>query len=466
MESTTTTIQSELEAYLKKEGITINQFAGISGVNSGTLSSIINGNRPIAMKQLDRITAGMGLPEGEFYELYIDECVIHSTPDWRRLGPFLQRCAELDKLECIRQVVRTLMDNISYAQALFETAEEFFAQGKRQAAALLYEGVAESEKYQHSERLALCQYRLFTIALGKDQDANLRTAMHFEYFVERLDEVDQLNALKDLANIYASLHRWNRVEALAEEMGHKASIQYQNKYHKVSRRAVQKEPARPLCFYILYAHLLRSAVCDERGDYIQALHYVSLYSDFSWVQETTEEARQIMEQFKEWAEANSYLYRLMTGETRVLADYVEFISARENERVPGLIKIMQAANRLDLNVDDIIERFEPRLGLKDLKTRMGKLNAQVTEDKYTVLLYELAVYCLNAQKIGKGIAYLFQCLESSVRMNSDSRIVQCVVLFEQYRHLSSGEDQERYKILIGEVQKINDKKSGSAAGSR
>ncbi|KWX79504.1 helix-turn-helix domain-containing protein [Paenibacillus jilunlii] len=460
------TIQAKLDAYLKREGITINQFAGISGVNSGTLSSIINGNRPVAVKQLDRITAGMGLPEGEWYELYIDEYVVRSTPDWRRLGPFLQRCAELDKLECIRQVVRIIMDNISYAQAVFEMGEEWFAQGKRQAAALLYESVAESEKYQHSERLALCQYRLFKIALGKDQEANLRAAMHFEYFVERLDEADQLNALKDLANIYASLHRWNNVDVIAEVMGRKASIQYQNKYHKASRRAVSKETGRPLCFYILYSYLLRSAVCAEHGDYGQALHYVSRYSDFSWVQERTEEARQIMEQFREWAEANTYLYRLMSGETAVLADYVEFISTRENEIIPGLTKIMQAANRFGLNVDPIIERFESRAGFKEQRTRMGKRNVQVTEDQYAVLLYELSVYYLKNQRVHRGLVYLFQSLDLSVRMNSDSGIVGCVALFEQYRHLSSVEDRERYKILIGEVQKINEKKIGAAAGNR
>ncbi|MNC40747.1 hypothetical protein D3C75_894770 [compost metagenome] len=173
-----------------------------------------------------------------------------------------------------------------------------------------------------------------------------------------------------------------------------------------------------------------------------------------------------MEQFKEWAEANTYLYRLMSGETAVLADYVEFISAKENEIIPGLTKILQAANRFGLNVDEIIGRFEPRLGLKELKTRMGTLNVQVAEDKYAVLLYELSVYYLNTQRIRIGIAYLFQNLDLSVRMNSDSGIVGCVALFEQYRHLSSGEDRERYKNLIGEVQKINEKKIGSAAGSR
>lgn len=39
------TIRAELADYLKKNGITINQFAEVSKVNSGTISNIINGNR-------------------------------------------------------------------------------------------------------------------------------------------------------------------------------------------------------------------------------------------------------------------------------------------------------------------------------------------------------------------------------------------------------------------------------------
>lgn len=68
------TIRTQLEEYLKSNRMTLNQFSGKTQINSGTLSGIINGHRPIAMQQLDRITAGMGLPEGFFYEAYIEEC--------------------------------------------------------------------------------------------------------------------------------------------------------------------------------------------------------------------------------------------------------------------------------------------------------------------------------------------------------------------------------------------------------
>lgn len=92
------TILTELEDYMKREALTISKFAARSGMNSGTLSNVIQGHRPIAMQQLDRITLAMDLPEGHFYDLYVDNYIINGAPDWRRIGPLLQRCAELDKL--------------------------------------------------------------------------------------------------------------------------------------------------------------------------------------------------------------------------------------------------------------------------------------------------------------------------------------------------------------------------------
>ncbi len=187
--------------FFQQNDLTLAQFAENSGVHQRTLNNWILKHRPVAIHQLDRITLAMGLPEGYYYDRYIDHYIIESSPDWRRIGPVLFRCVELNKLEAIQRIVGNIMDNLLYSPKLFDAAEALFAQGRHAAALLLYEGVAEAEKYQHSERLAICQYRIFTIQIGDDQSLNLKSATLFGAFVERLDEMDQLDALKDLANV-------------------------------------------------------------------------------------------------------------------------------------------------------------------------------------------------------------------------------------------------------------------------
>lgn len=455
------TIRAELADYLKKHGTTINQFAEVSKVNSGTISNIINGNRPIAMQQLDRITEGMGLEEGSYYDLYVEECFVHSNPNWRRLRPFLYRCAELDKLECIARVVGIMMDSLSYTPSLFDTAEDFFMQGKHKAAAMLYQSVAESEKYQHSERLALCQYRLFTIALGEDQDANLRAAVQFEGFVNRLDEVDQLDALKDLANTYSALRHWDKVMVMAKEMGNKATIQYHAKYDSARKSKLQKEPETQLFSYIQYSYVLRSVVYRELGNYDRALHYVNLYMDMNWIREDTEEALQLMNQCMEWARANISLLRILKGDVTVLPEYVGYIESKEEETLSGLFKILQAANYYQFDVDDILLRFEQKIiDCRDRQLEIRSYNQQIFEDRYTNLMAEIAFYYIKRNKYEISIKYIMDSLDYSIKINSESCIIKCVGMFEQLRHTASLETQKEYQNLISKVQQINEKKNG------
>lgn len=459
----TATIREQIEGFLHKNELTINRFAEISEVNSGTLSNILNGNRPISMHQLDRITEAMSLEEGYFYDLYINECIFHATPDWRRLGPFLHRCAELGKLDCLDQCVRLTMDNTSYAPLLFDTAEHFFKEGKREAAVLLYKSVAESERFQHSERLALCQYRLFILGLTDDQDDNLQAALYFEAYVDRLDEVYQLDALKELINLNLSLHRWDKVDALALKMGSKATIQYQH-IGKIFKK--QEGRKNPLIFYILYSYLIRAAVCYEYGDYEKALEFVSFYEAPDWIEEPDGDELGIIGQFKEWAEANKYLYKLMAGNDDLLNDYVNYISHREDEIFIALCSIMIAANRYHLNVDNILERFKSYIVYKEQRNNIGKINQQVTADRYTRLLAELGIYYLNSNHYDRGFELILDSLKIAIKINSDKGMLRCMGVFEQFRHFSTEELQLRYKKLVSDVQVLNNKKIGASIGYR
>ncbi|MFE9274689.1 transcriptional regulator [Paenibacillus glucanolyticus] len=445
---TTATIRGEITKFLQDNELTLNQFARISGVNTGSLSSILNGNRPMSMNQLDRITSSIGYPEGFFYDRYISECIFHTTPDWRRLGVFLQRCAELGKLDCLQKAARLTMENISYAPLLFELAEELFNEENYKAAVILYECVAESEKFQHSERLALCHYRLFLQSLSDNQETNWHAVVLFEPYIERLDEVYQLDAYVKLININGSLGQWNKVDLLAEKMGNKAMKRYRNKKNFF-------ESSQPLIFYILYAYLSRETSHGEQGDYEQALYYTTLYENTDWIIKPTEKERKIMYQFRDWAEANRYLYTLMSGETDVLPRYIEYVESREDEIFVALCNIILAANRYKLNVDHIIERFRAYLEYRPQKNEISEISKHVTMNQYTRLLSELGIYYLNSKQYDRGLKYIVDSLEYSIKIKSDRGMLRCMGIFEQFRHFSSEDIQGRYTELIRDVQKLS-----------
>ncbi|AWB47090.1 transcriptional regulator [Paenibacillus sp. CAA11] len=444
--------------YLRTHRLTITQFSKISGINSGTLSRILSGSKPISMEQLERITFAMGLEESHFFSSYIDECFSFSAPNWRRLRPFLLRCAELNRLDCIEQVVDNLLDNLAYAPSLFEVAEELFEQKKYEAAALLYKGVSASEKYQHSERLALCQYRLFVTTLGGDLDANLEAAILFEAYVDRLDELDQLEALRRLAHVFGAAHKWKKVEQLARKLHKIATIQYKYEVNSGAGNQGERRPKKPVYYYIFYALLTLSVVCEECGQYEQAMHYAALYADSSWVREDTEESKQIIRQFQEWAVANTYIYRLLAGDMKMLTEYVNYLNCHEEEVFTGLCSIVQAANLYGHNIDDILERFSSFVPYSIHQSEFGGYSKPIIMDQTAQFLSDLAAYQLHNNR-HEGISLILQGLDLSIKINSEKNIIRCMALFEKYRGISEDKEKEKFKSLVNEVERLNEEKN-------
>ncbi|WP_379157033.1 helix-turn-helix domain-containing protein [Paenibacillus sp. sgz5001063] len=396
----TVTIRDEIGAYLTREGLSINRFALLSGIHSGTLSRIMKGQQSMAMSHLERITRSLGLAEDYFFTKYVEECLYHSAPTWRRIRPFILRSAQLGRLDCIERLARSLLDNLLYAPLLFDLAEELFQQELHQPAAILFENVAVSEKYQHSERLALCQYRLFQMALGDDPQRNLIVATLFENYVTRLDEAYQLDAIQQLVNVHYSLHNWEKAEELSQELHRLASLQYKLRSRSDNKHSHKKTSEKPLFYYILYAQLMRSCTYEERGDYKAALELVPLYTDGSWIQEKGEEVNRIVTQFKEWGTANTYLNRVMEGQQEVLEEYVDYVSTRENEIFTALYKIVETANRFHWDVDHILKRFSAYIPYRRYTGIFTKRDKHVTDDQHERFRSELATYYLSRRRFG------------------------------------------------------------------
>ena len=87
----------------------------------------------------------------------------------------------------------------------------------------------------------------------------------------------------------------------------------------------------------------------------------------------------------------------MIGQVEILPEYINYISIKENEVFPALCNIMIAANRYDINVDQILERFEVYLTLKNQTSNIGTISRQINTERYTRLLSELGIYYLNSK---------------------------------------------------------------------
>lgn len=448
------TISILVQHFLKQNQLSMNKFANSIQMNVGALSNIISGKRSISVKQLDQITAGMGLEEGHFYSFYITEIFDQEIMDWRKIKPLLKRCADLHRLEDIHRIVQLTLDNLTYIPLLFDIAELFFSEGKNDAAILLYEGIAESERSQHSERLALCQYRLFWLRLNDDQENNLLLATQFEPYIERLDENYQLEAFHYLLNTNISLSRWEKTEEIANKLLEKATKQYML-FGKTNGTKINN---RPLIFYILYSYLSLGKVYFELEQYDQALEYINMYRNVEWVSEPDSEEKMILEQFQEWANANLLLCQLMSGQIEELPRYVEYISTRENEQFLGIGHVITTANKYKLDIDHILERFQSQLILKKQENQIATIMDQVTIENHTNFLRELGIYYLNKGHLDIGIQYIIESLESAIKINNKKTKLKCITaIFEISLQHEEYTANPSFKNLMSDVLKVSKK---------
>ncbi|WP_339295727.1 hypothetical protein MKY82_06045 [Paenibacillus sp. FSL W7-1279] len=193
------------------------------------------------------------------------------------------------------------------------------------------------------------------------------------------------------------------------------------------------------------------AVCDERGDYEQALRYVALYSDLSWVKEVSEEALAIKENFKMWAIANTYLYKVMMGDFEIIDEYVEFIETKEDEILPALTKIVQAANRFQFNIDHVLLKFEDHISSLNQKDN-GTYNYLVRAERYVRFQAELSRYYFIKGRYDEGAKTALDGLASAIEIRNENATLQCVKLFEQFRHGVSDAAQQRYNDLWEQLE--------------
>ncbi|QLG39956.1 XRE family transcriptional regulator [Paenibacillus sp. E222] len=449
------TIRAELLNYIEENQMLVYHFAEISGINSGTLSRFINGSQLIPIKALDRMTYTMGLEEGTFYDLYVDELLLDPSTDWRRLRPFLTRCSQLNKLFCIEKVVDLMLEKSYYISSLFDFAESLYEGGNTTASLLIYKKVSEGERYQHAERLAVCQYRIFKLSLGNDQHINYELALVFEPFVTRLGELEQLDAIKDLVNLYVSLQKWEKAKQLSTEMGRIARIQYDLKHKRKVNEISVSGPKKVLFGYILYSHLILGTVAEEARDFNEAFYHLEKYEDHSWIVETDAAAEQTKKQFLVWATANRMLYRIMTGDIQLIENYVDSLASNDNEILLALFKVVKAALKYSCNIDHILERYNEMIQNQVIsQKKVGTYTSQVINDRFVIFLADLAEYYIRSLRPNIGIIFVLDSLAISAKLNNDAYLVRCFCLFEKLRHSATVDQLDKYKAILKEGELV------------
>ncbi|WP_245237682.1 DNA-binding protein [Paenibacillus ihuae] len=449
-----TTLRSEIENNLFRSGYNLASFAKVSGLNRGSLSAILHGNppKPVSLGQLDALTKAFGFPEGWFYTLYVDECFSEDKVSRRRVEPFLIRCVETGKQQCVDEIINRIMEYPKPLDVVYSVAEKLFAGGKIQEAKAFYKIIVEHEQDSSSERLAISQYRIFkSLESVMDMEEMLRAVITFEPFRGRIPDHLQLDGLLKLANVCFTLHRWSDMERYTDELRALADGIYREQLRKkTGRRTEELQLLRPLVLYYAHGHLMKATALTKQGKYEEAQKFTAMYADLGWFELLDEEGLRIVEAFRSFAVGNSFTLEMQVGNFAVLPEYTAYMVKQPSEILSGLVSILEAANRFDYSVDHVLEQFSAEMaGFEQLQDRLNI-------ERIYRLGYQLALYYSERRQYTRGVDYILQCLKAAIQLNSAKDILECVTLFEETRESAGGHQLLLYRELLKGLRKHQD----------
>lgn len=450
----TMTLRSEIERGIAGMGMNFSEFGEWSGINRGIFSAILNSNppKPISLNQLERIGKALGHEEGWMFELYIDECFYDGRPNRRRVEPFLIRSAELDRIDCIEKVLSRLLEDLKQLDMIFEIGEALHTSGKIKESAVFYQCIVQNEKYHQSERLAVSHYRLFRAALGEDNERNLRAAIEFEPFCDKLPDHHRLDGLMRLINVYFSLDKRAEEEKYTREFFDFSHIVYHNEKPKIVELGDNYVPLNtehPLIVYYGYSFLAMQSIMMYQEDYQKAEECIDSYEDLSWFVGLREQDQVEVEKFNFYSKANRLHIELLKGNFQIITPCLEFIKKHPSELLVFMSAILESANKFQYSIGNIIEEFSEKID--DYLNLNFNYDRIVTLKEYSNITYQAGIYFERRKMYDKAINYTLKCLETTTKIKNKDMFMKCVPLFEKLREWSSLEQTKRYEKILGGI---------------
>ncbi|BCG60900.1 DNA-binding protein [Paenibacillus sp. URB8-2] len=257
----------------------------------------------------------------------------------------------------------------------------------------------------------------------------------------------------ELFRSYYKLNDWIEADRVANHMQAMAESLYNNQLVQAHVfPGLQLPLRRPLVFYIGYSYLAKSIVYQKQGRYDAAREYIDKYANLDGFVGQDQDGRQEAQRFKYFAKANSYAIDLLSGKLEVLDEYNDFIKSNEEELLPGLITILEAANLNKWNIDPLLDSYIP----EELETFASYEDAG-NRVYYIKLLHQLSIYNLNQQRYHDTINYIIDYLSIAAKMNVDREFFTTVAMYEAVRAFTSTEQQSMYENILKGV--LSDEKN-------
>ncbi|WP_306299215.1 hypothetical protein [Brevibacillus brevis] len=240
------------------------------------------------------------------------------------------------------------------------------------------------------------------------------------------------------------------MEIYADELRSLSFKVYDNELRKRKNNKVCEplKTDRHLVVYYGQGYLLKGVALQMQKLYSEARQCVQGYADLAWFELLDEVGLKEIEKFRIWAKANLLTYSLLMGEIGILPDYLEFLSKYQVEVPAGLLTIMEAACKYDLDIEDILDQYSEEI------QRFFEHKSAVNIGRYYNFRYYKVEYELKKGHINRALDEILYCLDLADQLNNQQAFKRNTALFSAYRQHASEQHERIYQEISREVHSM------------
>ncbi|SUA83311.1 DNA-binding protein [Paenibacillus macerans] len=257
----------------------------------------------------------------------------------------------------------------------------------------------------------------------------------------RLDDL-KIDSLVDLLKATYTLEDWDKMIEIADKL-HLAALELEGE-RSTKSKACERHPT----YYFGYSKLMKGLALQNKGQYNESKALVEEYSDLSWLDDGSKEAKEEVEFFKLFSKANMLAVNLLSGRLEYLDPYIQFLrDARIEELLPGILNITDAAIKHDFDIGDVLTLFEDDIN-KALEYYKLKRTVYLMR-----VFFKLSLYHFVRQQYSAAIDKTLQGLELSNILKDTFAFKKFSALFESFRKHADENQQKRYTLFMNNTLK-------------
>ncbi len=432
--------------HLNKQGIPYTRLANILRLSKGSFHSWFSYDRTLPAKTALQIAEYLNLEDEFFfhYPCYVMQSLELSNSKnstnrkkpMRNIIDFLSICFEKENHVAIESTCAELSKNhdtfFEPDKSLFNLVESLRNESLSSLQRPIYSFISKIADYKEVFK-TISDYRLLIFAI-KSQRLDVQTEI-LSSLNRRIDDLPPnmyANALLKILTYYYSVENWERMCDCADKLIN-VGTQIINTTHSDNPEDAYDEPLEfNRVKYLGQGFLMKASALRNLKFYKESKMYIKLYSEMDWISNQSAEDQEEIRRFKVYGEANGYHLELLQGNFSVVDQYRHYLSQHPDEKLPGIVTIIEVANKYGIAIDDEIknEAFELIILKDELMNHHSYYSKEKQLTLFVKLFYEFSLHLLHIQDYSNGYTLALNCLELSIIQGNSDMIVKAIATLE------------------------------------